>query len=130
MSYNTYRKWQAVSGMVIGGVTGASVAMDNWIVPVVTIIICISIMTFLRRRVKEIVADERTFAVAGKAARLTMLIGIFGMVIIGAIFIFVGRDSAPELTQLGFTLVYAACAFLVINYIAYYYYNNKLGGKP
>ncbi len=129
MRYNTFRKWQAIMGMIIGGVTGVSLGLGNWIVPIITIVICISIMIVLRRRVKEIVADERTYAIAGKAARLTMLIGVIGMAITGAILLIISRGESSELTKAGFALEYAACAWLVINYIAYYYYNKKLGSR-
>jgi uncharacterized membrane protein len=129
MSYNTFRKWQAIMGMIIGGVTGASVGLGNWIAPIITIIICISVMMVLRRRVKEIVADERTSTVAEKAARLTLQVVAIGMAIIGAIFLIIGRGESSTLTQTGFALEYATCALLVINYIAYHYYNKKLGGR-
>ena len=129
MSYNTYRKWQAIMGMIIGGVTGASVGMGNWIAPIITIVICVSVMMVIRGRVKEIVADERTFTIAEKAARLTLQIVAIGMAIIGAIFLVISRGESSTLTQTGFALVYATCALLVINYIAYYYYNKKLGGR-
>jgi uncharacterized membrane protein len=129
MRYITFRKWQAIIGMIIGGITGASVAMGNWIIPVFTIIICILIMMVLRRKVQEIVNDERTYAIAEKAARLTLQIMIFGMAITGAILLVISHGKYQAMTQAGFALEYATCALLIINYLAYYYYSKKLGGR-
>jgi uncharacterized membrane protein len=129
MSYKTYRMIQAFNGMVLGGIIGASVSLENWIVPLCAVIVSISLMMVLRRRVKEIVADERTYAIAGKAARITMMFGVIGMAFIGAIFLVVSRGGSPGLTQAGFALMYAACALLVINCVAYYYYSKRLGGR-
>ena len=129
MRYNTFWKWQAIMGMIIGAITGAFIASGNWLVIIITIIVCISILTLLRTRVKEIVVDERTYTIAGKAARLTLQIAAIGMAIIGAILLAVSRGEFPVLTRTGFTLVFATCALLVINYITYYYYNKKLGGN-
>jgi uncharacterized membrane protein len=129
MRYTTFRKLQAIMGMIIGGVTGVSVAVGNWIVPVFIIIICVLIMMSLRRRVKEIVNDERTYAIAEKAARLTIQIIAIGMAIAGAILLVISRGKSPVITQAGFALEYATCALLIINYIAYYYYSKKLSGR-
>jgi uncharacterized membrane protein len=131
MSYKTYRMWQAILGGIMGGVTGGFISI-NWIIPVITIIISIVIMMILRRSVKEIVADERTHAIADKAARFTFQVATIGMAVVGAIIIVVSyanTDSSPALKQLGLALEYAVCALLLINLLAYTYYNHKLGGR-
>ena len=69
MSYKKYRMWQAIIGMIIGGVVGVSIALDNWIIPICAIIIGLFIAIMIRRNVKEVVTDERTYAAAFKAAR-------------------------------------------------------------
>ena len=130
MNYKSFRTWQAIFGGIIGAVTGASISTGNWIIPIITIIISISIMMVLRRRVKEIVADERTYAVAEKAARLTLSVVGIGMAIAGAILLALNRDTiSSTAAQVGFALLYATCGLLVVNLAAYTYYSRKLGGK-
>jgi uncharacterized membrane protein len=129
MSYKTFRMWQGIMGMVIGGVTGLSVALGVWIVPIPVIFVGLIIITILRRRVKEVIADERTYAVAEKAARLTFQIAVIGLAAIGIVLLVVSHGTSHELTQTGFAFEYAACALLVINALAYNYYSRKLGGK-
>ncbi len=129
MSYKTFRMWQAIIGMIIGGVVGASVAMENWVVPVIAVIGGILVMIMLRRRVKEVYADERTYTIAYKAARLTIAVTGIGMALAGAVLLAASRGETSAMAQVGFALEYATCGLLIIYYIAYIYYNRKLGGK-
>ena len=129
MSYKKYRMWLAIIGIIVGGIVGATIALDNWIIPVIAIVIGILISIVLRRNVKGIVADERTYAAAYKAARFAVSAVGLGMAIIGGILLAVNHgdlSSSPALV--GFTLLYASCALVVINSLAYTYYNHKLGG--
>jgi uncharacterized membrane protein len=129
MSYKTFRTWQAIMGMVIGAVTAVSVVLGIWIIPIPVIILGVLVITLLRRRVKDIVADERTHVMAEKAARLTFQIAVIGIAAIGVILLTVSHGESPALTQVGFAFEYAVCALLIINTLAYTYYNRKLGGK-
>jgi uncharacterized membrane protein len=130
MSYKTFRMIQALNGLLLGGIMGVSLAIGNWIIPIAAVIISLSILMILRRRVKEVITDERNYTIAEKAARLTVQIVGIGMAIIGAILLGVSRSETTGLAQTGFTLLYATCALLVVNYFAYYYYSRKLGGRP
>ena len=129
MSYKTFRMIQAFFGMALGGIMGASISQGNWIIPVVAVVISLVIMMVLRRSIKEIVADERTYDIAGKASRLTLQIVAVGMSLAGAVLLAISRDSSSTMGQIAITLCYATCALLVINYIAYYFYSRRLGGR-
>ncbi len=129
MSYKTFRTIQAFTGMALGGIMGASISQGNWIVPVIAVIISILIITILRRKVKEIVTDERTYDIAGKASLLTLQIVAVGMALAGAILLAISRDSSSTMGQIAITLCYATCALLVINALTYTYYNRKYGGE-
>jgi uncharacterized membrane protein len=130
MRYVTLRKWQAAIGGVMGGIIGGTLFLDNWVIPTATILAGIILMYALRRRVTEIVDDERTYAIAYRAARLTVAVVAIGMALVGALFLFFGRGGAsPELTHTGFALEFTTCALLVVNQLAYYYYRNKTSGR-
>ena len=130
MSYKTYRMIQALIGVALGAITAASIAMENWIIPAVAVIISLTVMIILRRRVKEIIADERAYTIAEKAARLTVQIVGIGMTITGSILLAISQNTDTDMTQIGFTLIYATCALLVVNYFAYYYFSWRMGGRP
>jgi uncharacterized membrane protein len=129
MSYKTFRMIQGINGGILGAIMAVSVILGNWIVPIFAVIISLLILTVLRRRVKDIVVDERTYAISEKASRLTLQVISVGMALVGIILLAIYRGENKTLTQVAYTLEYATCALLVVNYIAYYYYRNKLGGK-
>jgi uncharacterized membrane protein len=129
MSYKTYRMWQAIMGMAMGAVTAACVALGLWIAPIPVLFAGLIIIIILRRRVKEIVSDERTYSIAEKAARMTFQVATIGLAFVGIILLSLSHvEESNGLTQAGFALEYAACALMIINTLAYNYYSRKLGG--
>jgi uncharacterized membrane protein len=129
MSYRTFRIIQAFIGMALGAIVGGFTASGNWIIPLVGIMASLIIMMFLRRRIREVVVDERTRIIAGKAASLTITSGTMIMAVSGIIMYIVGRDSAQGLQWGGLTLLYAACGLMVINALANVYYKEKYSGQ-
>jgi uncharacterized membrane protein len=130
MNIKTYRNWRVAITAIIAAVAAVSVVAGNAYILISAVIIGMIVIIMLRRRVKEVIYDERTYSIAYKAARLTMSIVGIGMAIAGAILLALNRDtlsSAPA--QVGFALEYAVCGLLVINLAAYTYYSRKLGGK-
>ena len=129
MSYKTYRMIQGIIGGILGAIMAISIILGNWIVPIFAVIISLILLTVLRRRVKDIIVDERIYAISEKASRLTLQVVSIGMALAGVILLAIYHGENKTLTQVAYTLEYATCALLVVNYIAYYYYRNKLGGK-
>jgi uncharacterized membrane protein len=120
MSYKTYRLWKAVVTAIVAVLVAWSVLNGNALIPIPTVIAGVVIIYLFHRGVKEVVVDERVYSVRifGTLAATT-----------GATLIALSRGGSPDVGQAGFTLVYAACAIIVIYYIAFIYYNRKLGGR-
>jgi uncharacterized membrane protein len=116
--------------MIIGGVVGFSVASENWVAPIVVVIVGVLVMLILRRTIKEVYADERTYTIAHKASRLTIAIIAIIMPVTGAVLLALSHHNLSSArAQVGFALEYITCGLLIIQYIAYYYYSRKLGGR-
>ena len=129
MNIKTYQSWRMALGMIIGAVVAVSVIIGNIYVLISAVLAGMIVVVILRRRVTGVITDERTYAIAYKAARLTMAVTGVGMALAGAILIALNRDnlsSAPA--QIGFVLEYVTGGLLLINLAAYTYYNRKLGG--
>jgi uncharacterized membrane protein len=92
-------------------------------------VILFIILVISRRRVTETVVDERAWSVAYRASRTAF--GIFAVLAAttGITLIYLARDASDVLFHVGITLNYAACALVVFYWLAYIYYNRKLGGK-
>jgi len=130
MNLKTYQYWRIVLVAIIGAVAAVSVAIGNAYILLSAVIAGMIIIIVLRRMVKEVIADERTYTIAYKAARLSLSIVGIGMAVTGATLLAFSRDNlSATLAQVGFALLYATCGLLMINLAAYTYYSRKLGGK-
>jgi uncharacterized membrane protein len=130
MNVKTYRNWRTVLTLIIIALAAVAVATGIAYILIAAVVIGIIVLLLLRRRVKEVVEDERTYTIAYKAARLTVSIVGMGMAITGAIMLAFNRDDfSATLAQVGFALLYATCGLLVVNLAAYTYYSRQLGGK-
>jgi uncharacterized membrane protein len=129
MSYKRYLLMRII-GIIIIAILGILAATTGHIWALIPPAIIIGVVLFLfSRRVNEVVVDERINTVAYKATRLAYLVFVFLAVITGAILISLNRDSSSDLFRIGLTLDFSACALLVFYWIAFTYYNRKLGGK-
>jgi len=130
MNIKTYRNWRIALIAIIAALAAVSVATGIAYILIAAVVIGILVLLLLRRKVKEVVEDERTYTIAYKAARLTVSVAGIGMAIAGAILLAFNHDALSSTpAQVGFALLYAVCGLLVINMAAYTYYSRKLGGK-
>jgi uncharacterized membrane protein len=130
MNIKTYRNWRVAITAIIAAVAAVSVATGIVYILISAVVIGMIVLLLLRRRMKEVIYDERTYSIAYKAARLTMSVVGIGMAVAGAILLVLNRDTLSSTpAQVGFALEYAVCALLIINTLAYTYYNRKLGGR-
>jgi uncharacterized membrane protein len=130
MKIKTYQHWRIALTAIIAALGAVSVAIGNAYILIAAVVIGMIVIFILRRRVKEIIYDERTYTIAYKAARLTVSVVGIGMAVAGAIFLAFYRDNLSSTpAQVGFALLYATCGLLLINRAAYTYYNRQLGGR-
>jgi uncharacterized membrane protein len=82
----------------------------------------------LARKKEKIIVDERIQLINEKASTMTVRTFVAGASLFG--FILWGLDyiGYAELYPLGFTLLYSACALMILNMIFGSYYRRKYGG--
>jgi uncharacterized membrane protein len=128
MTVKTYRVWTLIIVIIVAGLAGWGVAVGNAFIPAPAVIAGSIILLILKRMVKEVTTDERTFRVAGRAARFTVNIFVILAAMAGATLLALGSADSPAVETVGFTLAYSICALLILYYIGYIYYNRKFGG--
>ena len=132
MRYNTFKTYKLVIVLVEAFLVGWAVYAGNPWVPIPTVLGTILVLWLLRRRVTEVVTDERIFSVADKAANLAYRVfGIAGA-IFGSTLLALSRFSAdpPAWAETaGFTLLFAVAGLVFIFYVSYNFYNGKYGGN-
>ena len=100
-------------------------AQESAVIPLVAIGTGMVLLLLLRRRVKEIMIDERTHRISERACRMT--VGIFAplIAVTAVTLIMLSKRVLPDVRQAGFALAYSACAMMVLYDIFYLYYERK-----
>ena len=106
-------------------IVAVSVSSHNYIIPVIAMATAISLMFYFRRKVKEIIADERDYEIGGRAAGLT--IQIYAWLMVATMFLFLGYydlNPVPEAMTVVATLAYSTCLLLLLYSMIFRYYNK------
>lgn len=82
----------------------------------------------LARKQEKIIVDERIQLINEKASTITLNTFILGSSLLGFILLGLDKIGYIELSQLGFNLLYSACALMILNMIFRIYYRRKYGG--
>ena len=125
MSKERLRFYRMLIVVAMGALIGWSVAIGNAIIPIPVVLCGLVLLYLLRKRVKEVIEDERMHKINEKASKVTLQ--IFGIVtaLLGVILIALSQGSWTDFRQAGFTLAYSACFLLLVHLILYSYYTRK-----
>lgn len=123
MTIEKYNKIRLVFVVVIAMIISQSIVLRNFVIPLVTIIVGSLALLLLRRKVTDILADERDYALAGKAAFLA--IQIYSWISVIAMFAFYAfRDAHPFYEPIGMTLAFSVCGLMML-YSVLFHIRNK-----
>ena len=125
MSKERLRFFRMLIVVVVGALIGWSVAIGNAIIPIPVVFCGLVLLYLLRKRVKEVIDDERMHKINEKASKVTLQ--IFGIItaLLGAILIALSQGGLTDFRQAGFTLAYSACFLLLVHLILHSYYTRK-----
>ena len=127
MSYKKFKLWRTIVVIIVAILVGWSVANNNALIPVPTVIVG-TVIVLLRRGMNEVIVDERIFSVADKAATLVFRTFVILAGMAAATMLALNQERYPDLEQAGFTLAYSVCTLLLFYCIAYIHYNRKYVG--
>ena len=88
----------------------------------------ILLLLCLRRQIEEVTVDERVHIINEKASTRALQVFELITVLVGFVLIALSRSGYTDFSQSGFTLVYSACALLILHLIFRHYYRRKYGG--
>lgn len=125
MTVKKYQRIKLMFVVLIATIVSQSIVYKNYVVPIITMIVSTLILLYMRRTVKEVVADERDYAVGGKSALLA--IQIYAWMAIVPMFILYGlRDRNPVYEPIAMTLAFSTCILMLL-YATIFRYYNKTG---
>jgi uncharacterized membrane protein len=127
MDVGSYRRYVALVTTILAAVVAWSVIAQNMMVAVAGVSASMILLYLLKRRVKEVMVDERVHRISQMASRTTLQ--IFGWVSAASAFILIvfGKGIPTGFEQAGYTLAYATCALLLMYSVFYKYYESKFG---
>lgn len=123
MNQKTYQRWRMGIVFVLAMAISQSIVLNNYIIPIMLMVVASLVLWYLRSRVKGVLADERDYALGGKAALLAMQ--VFGW--LGAIGMFVlysQKAINPAYEIIASTLSYSVLFLFLIYSLVYHYYNR------
>jgi len=105
---------------VLGAVVGYSASTGNVWLPAIAVIVAVILLSFGKRRVEEVIEDERIHRISERASRRTLQIfgitsALFGITLI----------TLRELEEAGYTLAFSASILVTLYLIFYAYYSRK-----
>jgi uncharacterized membrane protein len=123
------RRWFRICGaaitMAMVALIGWSIATENAVVPIPTVLGAVVLLYLLRRQVKDVVQDERNYRISEKASRFAIQVFAFITAITGITLTAVSTDDSPLFREVGLTLAFCACGLLVLYLISYAYHSRR-----
>jgi uncharacterized membrane protein len=125
MSGETQKRLTAVISAVLAIAVGWAIVAGNIIVPLIAIALAAGITYYLRKKTKDVMQDERTALLYGKASVATIRICI-PLAALAGLVIFTFRDRlSDELVTAGYVLAYFARVLMLVQLAFYSYFDRK-----
>ncbi|MDD3190767.1 MAG: DUF2178 domain-containing protein [Candidatus Pacebacteria bacterium] len=123
MTLKEYQKIRWVFVVVTAIIFSQASYYKNYFVPIAVLLVASLIHLYLRRQVKDILADERDYALGGKAALWSIQIYSWFTVIMMFIF-YTLRDTNPAYEPIGMMLAFSTCILMFTYALIFRYYNR------
>jgi uncharacterized membrane protein len=127
MSAAAYGTLMRIIAFALAALIAVSIVLElPLFVPVLVIMVALLIAGILRRRVKEVMADERNLRIYEKATAASYRVYTIVAAVL-ALVAMILRSSLPEWAFIaGQTLAYSICALMLIHLAFTGYYETKL----
>lgn len=124
MTLKKYHLIRSLTAFVVALVFSQSLILKSPLLSVFTIIMAWVVLTYLRSKVSEIIADERDFQISGQAAfKSIQAFSLFSVFI--SVFLYFNRQINPTFEPVAVTLAYSTC-FLMLVYSLYFKFHDWL----
>lgn len=105
-----------------------AISTGDTIILATAIITVIALTAILTRKEEKLALDERIQLINEKASTLTVKTFVLVTSLLGYVLLALGNSGYAELSHSGFTLIYSACALMILNTVFGTYYSRKYGG--
>jgi len=120
MNRKQFTRLGVVITAIVGAVVGYSVYVNNFILLLAAVIAGILVLYMFRRKVDEVIEDERIYRISDKASRRTLQVFGIGTALVGTTLISLGRYQ-----EIGYALNISVCILLILYMIFYAFYSRS-----
>ena len=124
MTIKKYQQIKLAITVVIAIIFSQAILYQNYLIPLATLVVASLVLIYLRRQVKEVIADERDYALAGKSA--SWAIQIYSWIAVVAMFILYSfKNLNPSYEPVAMTLAFSTCLLMFV-YSLIFNFHNKI----
>jgi uncharacterized membrane protein len=123
-----YRILSIVIVVAIGVVVAFGAVRSSWVLPILTVVIGLVLLVTLRRRVTNILYDERTVVIQQKAASRAMGYVTALTALLGLVLVELSYRGYSDYRLVGHAFIYQAYVMMLVYALFTWYYQRQLGG--
>jgi uncharacterized membrane protein len=127
MDQNTFHRVRIFTAIIVAGVCSVLVVQGNYVLPIIIGITAVTALYAAKKQVKGVLADERDYLVAGKAARWTLCIYTIAAAV-GSLVLMALRQNRPDYELAAQILAYSACFLLIVQSLLLKFFLKKNNG--
>jgi len=123
LTFKQYNTIRLIVVMILAMIIGNMIVLKNFFIPIILLVISSLLLIYLRKNVKGVIADERDYAMGGKAAFLAMQ--VYSWVAVAGMFLFWAfSDINPFYKPIAMTLAFSTCILMLLYSVIFRYYNK------
>lgn len=123
MTSKQYKTIKLVMTVIIAIIFSQAIIFENYLIPIVALMVIFLFLLILRRKVKDVIADERDYATGGKSALLAIQIYSW-IAVVSMCVLYSFRDLNPFYESIGMTLAYSTCILMLLYALIFRFYNK------
>jgi uncharacterized membrane protein len=111
MTLKKYQQIKLAVTIVIAMIFSQAILYQNYLIPLATLVVASLVLIWLRHQVKEVIADERDYALAGKSASWAIQIYSW-MAVVTMFVLYAFKNLNPAYEPIAMTLAYSTCLLM------------------
>jgi len=124
LSLKQYNAIRLIIIVLLAFLFSQSLVFKNFFLPVILLVLTSLLLIYLRKQVKEIIADERDYDLARKASFLAMQ--IFSWIAVVLMFLFYAlSDTNSYYYPIAMTLAFSVCVLMLLQSFIFRFLSKK-----
>lgn len=127
MTYNQFKRIRIIMAAVMAMIVSFAINLQSWIFATIAVLLAVLLSMIVifsaKKQVKDVLADERDYYIAGKAARYALS----AFCVLGAIlsFYFMVINKSANAEAIGSVLAYSVCGLMLLNSVIVIYFQRN-----